>query len=209
MEVSDGTQESHENFLPGIHLDKDGVYWASLAGDHAKLWKARYPGKPRPRKRAKTFAQAVRLQSALIKDLKEGRDPNSENPTITDLVKRHIDRKQRITDSTRKRYLCSWQWQIQPLQFGKVRKFELTKSRVEALNSKSCRGRTTRPARWTRTASAMPMHCSGLRSMRPASHPIRAKGLNYRSLRMTKFIRWSRRRCAYSSMWRTPTSSIM
>ena len=43
---------SAHNLPPGIQLDQYGVYWATLEGEYAKLWKARYPGTSLPRRKA-------------------------------------------------------------------------------------------------------------------------------------------------------------
>ena len=45
-------RKSAHNLPPGIQLDQHGVYWATLEGEHAKLWKARYPGTSLPRRKA-------------------------------------------------------------------------------------------------------------------------------------------------------------
>jgi integrase len=123
-------RKSTAGMPPGIHCDQHGVLWATLEGEEAKLWRQRYPGRSVPRRKAATLKAAVKHQRELIADLKSGRDPNSENPKIADLVKRFIDQKQRITDSTRQRYLASWRHQIAPFRVGRLHKLQVTQDHV-------------------------------------------------------------------------------
>jgi hypothetical protein len=45
-------RKSQHNLPPGIQLDQHGSYWATLEGEDAKLWKARYAGTSLPRRKA-------------------------------------------------------------------------------------------------------------------------------------------------------------
>src|SRR5581483_2455301 len=118
-------RKSAQGLPPGIQLDQHGVYWATLEGDDAKLWRARYPGRSRPRRKAGTLKEARTLQRALIEDLRVGRDPQAQNPKIADLVKAWIDGRQKLTTSTIERYRSSLKWQIEPHRIGRVRLAEL------------------------------------------------------------------------------------
>jgi integrase len=75
--------------------------------------------------------EAIKLQRLLIADLAAGRDPNDDNPTITELVSKHIADKLSIAPATRKRYLQSLNWQIKALRIGRLRKQQLQKRHVK------------------------------------------------------------------------------
>jgi integrase len=123
-------RKSAHNLPPGIHQDQRGHLRATLEGEEAKRWCDRYPGRALPRRKAKDLRAALKLQRELIDDLKSGRDPNTDNPTIIDLVKRHIDQKQKISESTRERYLISWRWQIKLLRIGRLRVLQVQHQHV-------------------------------------------------------------------------------
>jgi integrase len=124
-------RKSPHNLPPGIQLDQHGVYWAGLDGEEAKLWRERYPGRSRPRRKAATLKAAVKIQRQLIDDLKHGRDPNAENPKVADWVRTCIDRKRDLEPATRARYLSSLTWQIAPHPIGRMRLRQPQKKQVE------------------------------------------------------------------------------
>src|SRR5258706_7338179 len=107
-------RKSTHSLPPGIQLDQHGIYWAALEGEDAKLWRERYPGRSRPRRKAATLRAALKLQRQLVDDLKTGRDPNAENPKVVDWIQTCIDRKRDLAPATRTRYLSSLAWQIAP-----------------------------------------------------------------------------------------------
>jgi integrase len=125
-------RKSGHNLPPGIHQDQNGVYWATLEGEHAKLFRQRYPGKSLPRRKAKDIRQALKLQRQLIEDLKAARDPNAENPRVADWVRTCIDRKRKLAPSTVRRYRQSLRWQIEPHPIGRMRVAQIVKRHVEA-----------------------------------------------------------------------------
>ena len=86
-------RKSAHNLPPGIQLDKNGAFWATLEGEDAKLWRKRYPGRSLPRRKAKDLREALKLQRLLIDELKAGCDPNADNPRVADWVQTCIDRK--------------------------------------------------------------------------------------------------------------------
>jgi integrase len=114
-------RKSAQNLPPGIQSDQHGAYWATLEGADAKLWRQRYPGKSLPRRKAVTLKEALKLQRALVDDLKAARDSNAENPKVADWVKTCIDRKRDLEATTRTRYLSSLKWQIEPHPIGRMR----------------------------------------------------------------------------------------
>jgi integrase len=114
-------RKSGHNLPPGIHLDRHGTYWAGLEGDDAKLWRERYPGRSRLRRKATTLKEALRLQRQLVEALKATRDPNAESPRVADWVKMCIDRKRDLEPATRARYRSSLTWQIEPHPIGRMR----------------------------------------------------------------------------------------
>jgi hypothetical protein len=114
-------RKSTHNLPPGIQLDQHSAYWATLEGDDAKLWRQRYPGKSLPRRKAKSLKEALKLQRLLIDDLKSGRDPNAENPKVSDWVKTCIDRKRDLAPGTALRYRSWLTWQIEPHLIGRMR----------------------------------------------------------------------------------------
>src|SRR5688572_3231491 len=97
-------RKSAHNLPPGIQFDKHGAFWATLEGEDAKLWKARYPGTSLPRRKAPDIKQALKLQRQLIADLKANRDPNAENPKVSDWVKICIEQKRDLAPNTALRY---------------------------------------------------------------------------------------------------------
>lgn len=123
-------RKSQHNLPPGIQLDQHGVYWATLEGDDAKLWRKRYPGRTPPRRKAPTIKAAIALQRQLVDDLKSGRDSNAENPRVAEWVRSCIDRKRDIEPSTRTRYLSSLKWQIAPHRVGRMRLLQVTDTHV-------------------------------------------------------------------------------
>lgn len=80
-------RKSAQGLPPGIQLDQNGAYWASLEGDDAKLWRARYPGRSRPRKKAKTLDEAVILRNQLSLTVRTGRDLAVEKRETVDLMR--------------------------------------------------------------------------------------------------------------------------
>jgi len=115
----------------GIQRDQHGVFWATLEGDDAKSWRECYPGRSLPRRKAESLKEAIKLQRLLIDDLKTGRDPNAENPTIVVWVQTCIDRKRKIAPSTKTRYLQSLRWQIEPHRIGRLRLRQVQRKQVE------------------------------------------------------------------------------
>lgn len=103
-------RKSQHNLPPGIQLDQRGVYWATLEGHEAKLWRERYPGRALPRRKAADLKAALKLQRDLITDLKSNRDPNADNPKVADRVKTCIERKRKLAPSTTARYKQSLTW---------------------------------------------------------------------------------------------------
>lgn len=112
-----GRRSAH-NLPPGIHRDQHGQYWASLEGEEARTWRARYPGRSLPRRKASDLRGAIKLQRQLIEDLKTSRDPNAENPKVADWVKTCIERRRDLKPSTITRYRQSLRWQIEPSRIG-------------------------------------------------------------------------------------------
>lgn len=124
-------RKSAHNLPPGIQLDQKGTYWATLEGEHAKLWRECYPGRSLPRRKATDLRAALKLQRTLIDDLSKGNDPNAENPKVSDWVKACIDHKRKLEDSTAGRYRQSLKWQIEPSTLGRMRIRQLQKKHVE------------------------------------------------------------------------------
>jgi integrase len=122
-------RKSKHGLPPGIHLDKEGAYWATLEGDDAKRWRERFPGRTLPRRKAESLKEARQLQRQLVRDLELGRDPLAENPTIADLVERWIDQR-KVATSTKRRYHQSWRWQIKPLRIGRLRVRQLNRDHI-------------------------------------------------------------------------------
>ena len=125
-------RKSTHNLLPGIHLDQQGSYWATLEGENAKHWRERYPGRTLPRRKAGTEKEARTLQRQLVRDLESGRDPNAKNPKVADWVRTVIDGKQKIATSTKNRYESSLKYQIEPHRIGRMRLTQLTHELIEA-----------------------------------------------------------------------------
>jgi integrase len=117
--------------VPGIQLDQHGAFWATLEGEHAKLWRDRYPGRSLPRRKAKDLRQALKLQRQLVDDLKAVRDVNAENPRVAALVRRYIDQNRELAPSTVRRYDQSLAWQIAPNEIGRMRIQQVLKKQVE------------------------------------------------------------------------------
>ena len=124
-------RKSPYGLLPGIQRDKNGVYWATLEGEDAKLWRKRYPGKSLPRRKAKDQKAASIAQRRLSEDLKNGRDPNAKNPKVADWVRTCIERKRDLETSTATRYRSSLTWQIEPHPIGRMRLQQVMKRQVE------------------------------------------------------------------------------
>lgn len=124
-------RKSQHNLPPGIQLDQRGVYWATLEGHEAKLWRERYPGRALPRRKAADLKAALKLQRDLITDLKSNRDPNADNPKVADRVKTCIERKRKLAPSTTARYKQSLTWQIEPHRLGRLRLRQVQRSHVE------------------------------------------------------------------------------
>ncbi len=103
----------------------------AIEGEDAKLWRERYPGRSRPRRKAATLRAALKLQRQLVDDLKTGRDPNAENPKVVDWIQTCIDRKRDLAPATRTRYLSSLAWQIAPHPIGRMRLRQPQKKQVE------------------------------------------------------------------------------
>lgn len=125
-------RKSANNLPPGIQLDQNGVYWATLEGADARRWRDRYPGRTVPRRKATTFKDACTLQRQLIRDLERGRDPSAENPKVADWVRTVLEGKLKLAPSTRKRYTTSLTFQIEPHRIGRLRLTQLTHELVEA-----------------------------------------------------------------------------
>jgi integrase len=123
-------RKSQHNLPPGIQLDQHGIYWATLEGEDAKLWKARYPGTSLPRRKATTIKQALKFQRQLVNDLKANRDPNADNPKVSDWVRTCIDRKRDLAPGTALRYRSSLKWQIEPHRIGRLRLLQVTDTQV-------------------------------------------------------------------------------
>jgi len=123
-------RKSAHNLPPGIQLDKNGAYWATLEGEDAKLWKARYPGTSLPRRKTTSIKLALKLQRQLTDDLKANRDPNADNPKVSDWVKTCIDRKRDLAPGTTLRYHSSLKWQIEPHRIGRLRLLQVTDTQV-------------------------------------------------------------------------------
>lgn len=124
-------RKSAHNLPPGIQFDQHGVFWANLEGEDAKRWRGRFPGRTPPRRKAETLKEALKLQRALIDDLKSGRDPNAGNPKIADWVKTCIERKRKLAPSTAARYRQSLKWQIEPHRLGRLRVHQVQRLHVE------------------------------------------------------------------------------
>jgi integrase len=124
-------RKSQHNLPPGIQLDQHGAYWATLEGEDAKLWKARYPGTSLPRRKAAALKAALKLQRGLVEDLKANRDPNADNPKVSDWVRTCIDRKRDLAPGTALRYRSSLTWQIEPHRIGRLRILQVQQSHVE------------------------------------------------------------------------------
>src|SRR5690242_13527741 len=97
-------RKSAHNLPPGIQLDKNGAYWATLVDENADLWRERYPGRSLPRRKAADLKTALKLQRGLIDDMSKGNDPNAENPKVSDWVSSCISRKRKLAASTARRY---------------------------------------------------------------------------------------------------------
>ena len=110
--------------------EQHGVYWATLEGDEATRWRERYPGRSLPRRKAADLREALKLQRALIDDLKSNRDPNAENPKVADWVATCIDRKRKLAPSTIARYRSSLKWQIETQRIGRLRLLQVTDTHV-------------------------------------------------------------------------------
>lgn len=123
-------RKSAHNLIPGIQKDKNGVYWATLEGEDAKIWRERYPSHTLPRRKAADYKIAQKLQRRLIDDLKQGRDPNGENPKVSDWVKGCIGKKRQLAGSTKHRYERSLKWQIEPHPMGHMRLRSVQKKHV-------------------------------------------------------------------------------
>lgn len=80
-------RKSSQGLPPGIQLDQHGAYWASIEGDDAKLWRASYPGRSRPRKKAKTLDEAVLRRNQLSLAVRTGRDLTIEKRETADLMR--------------------------------------------------------------------------------------------------------------------------
>jgi integrase len=123
-------RKSTHNLPPGIQLDRHGAYWAALEGEDAKLWRERYPGRSRLRRKAATLKEALKIQRQLIDDLRTVRDSSAENPKVADWVRTCIDRKRDLEPATRTRYLSSLKWQIKPHAIGRMRVRQVTDTQV-------------------------------------------------------------------------------
>jgi integrase len=124
-------RKSAHNLPPGIQLDQHGAFWATLEGEHATQWRERYPGRSLPRRKAKDLREALKLQRQLMGDLKDGRDPNADNPRVADWVQACIDRKRRAAASTIRRYRQLLTWQIAPHQIGRLRMGQVQHKHVQ------------------------------------------------------------------------------
>lgn len=120
-----------KSHLPGVHLDQRGVYWATLEGEDAALWRARHPTATVPRRKAKDLNQAGKLQRQLIEDLRAGRDLNAGNPRVSDWVKACIDRKRDLAPSTLRCYRQLLKWQIEPHRISRMKMLQVTKKQIE------------------------------------------------------------------------------
>jgi site-specific recombinase XerD len=125
-------RKSTHNLPPGIQFDQYGVYWATLEGEHAKIWRERFAGRSLPRRKATDLKAARKLQRQLIADLDKGNDPNAENPKVSEWVGTCIDRKRKLAASTARRYRQSLKWQIEPSTLGRMRIRQVQKKQVEA-----------------------------------------------------------------------------
>jgi integrase len=124
-------RKSQHGLPPGIQLDQNGFYWATLEGEDAKLWRERYPGRSLPRRRARDIKTAIKLQRSLTDDLKVNRDPNAENPEVADWVKTCIERKRKLALSTVVRYKGLLTWQIEPHLIGRLRLRQVQRRQLE------------------------------------------------------------------------------
>jgi integrase len=122
-------RKSAHGLPPGIHLDRKGVYWASLEGRYSAEWRDRYPGQSLPRRRAKDLRGALDAQRELIASLKTGQNLQAENPTVADWVERWVDGR-RLAPRTKKRYMQSHRWQIKAMRIGRLRLRQLTHDHV-------------------------------------------------------------------------------
>lgn len=120
---------SSRNLPPGIQYS-GGYYFATLEGPDAQTWRARHPGRSLPRRRVRTLREAIQAQRELIAELKAGRDPQADNPTIAAYVETWIAGRKKLAPSTRRRYTQSWRYQIKPLRLGRLRLRQLTRDHV-------------------------------------------------------------------------------
>lgn len=103
---------------------------ATLEGKDAKQWRERHPGQSLPRRRVQSLKEAMQAQRELIADLKAGKDPNADNPTISAYVETWVEQR-RVGASTKRRYRQSWQWQIATQRIGRLRLRQVTKKHVD------------------------------------------------------------------------------
>jgi integrase len=123
-------RKSAHGLPPGIQFTRDGFYLATLEGKEAQEWRERYPGCSLPRRRKRSLDLAVKAQRALIADLKAGKDPYADNPTLSAYVEGWVEQR-RVGDSTKRRYRQSWQWQIATQRIGRLRIRQVTKKHVD------------------------------------------------------------------------------
>lgn len=122
--------KSPHNLPPGIHRDKNGAYWATLVDEHAMVWRERYPGRTKPKRKASTLKEALKLQRGLVDDLLAARDPQAHNPTVSAWVEEWVAGRHKIKPATKRRYGQSHRFQIKPLRLGRLRLRQLTRQHV-------------------------------------------------------------------------------
>lgn len=116
----------------GIQKDRHGAFWATLTGKYATMWRERFPGTSLPRRKAVTIDQAAELQRTLIDDLKAGKDPNADNPTIAAYVETWINQRQTLAASTRQRYDQALRLQLKTFRLGRMRLRQVSHDYVAA-----------------------------------------------------------------------------
>jgi integrase len=142
-------RKSKHGLPPGIHLDKHGVYWATLAGAAAKRWHEQFTGRP-PLREASSYEVALKLQGQLEGDILAGRDPRAkkvtggqennsqqeprpaDDPLVAARVRTWIDGKINLAPTTRKRYDGLLVYQIEALPISKLRRSEVDHNQAVA-----------------------------------------------------------------------------
>jgi integrase len=125
-------RKSAHGLPPGIQLDKDGVFWATLAGDDAERYRQQHPGQRAPRRKAVDLKDAMRQQRQLIRDLEGGRDSKAKNPKVAAWVREYLDGRETIKATTRKRHEGALARQIAPHRIGKMNLLQVDHAAVTA-----------------------------------------------------------------------------